>query len=137
MARPNSVNGGPAADRELRHGKRGWRAFRFRIGHAGPGRKKRRAGQGGIRYLRDRSAAGRQRETRAIGARTGAKEVGELALGFAERNIASSFEFAQKLLAAKEPKDVMSLHADYVSAQIANLNDQAKELTRRMAKVSG
>ena len=31
----------------------------------------------------------------------------------------------------------MSLHADYVSAQIANLNDQAKELTRRMAKVSG
>jgi len=76
-------------------------------------------------------------ETRAIGARTGAKEVGELALGFAERNIASSFEFAQKLLAAKEPKEVMSLHADYVSAQIANLNDQAKELTRRMAKVSG
>jgi hypothetical protein len=33
-----------------------------------------------------------------------------LAMGFAERNIAS--EFAQKLLQAKEPKDVMALHAD-------------------------
>src|SRR5689334_8868684 len=76
-------------------------------------------------------------ESQAATAQAGAKEVGELAMSFAERNIASSFEFAQKLLQAKEPKDVMSLHADYVSAQIANLNDQAKELTRRMAKVSG
>jgi hypothetical protein len=76
-------------------------------------------------------------ETQAIGARTGAREIGELALGFAERNIANTFELAQKLLAAREPKEVMALHADYVSAQIANLNDQAKKLSRRVAKVSG
>jgi hypothetical protein len=40
-------------------------------------------------------------ETQAVNAHAGAKEMGELAIGFAERNIASSFAFAQKLLQAK------------------------------------
>ena len=66
-------------------------------------------------------------ETQAATAQAGAKQVGELAMGFAERNIASSFEFAQKLLQAKKPKDVMALHAEYVNTQIPALTDQAKE----------
>ena len=76
-------------------------------------------------------------ETQAATAQAGAKQVGELAMGFAERNIASSFEFAQKLLQAKEPKDVMALHAEYVNTQIAALTDQAKELGKRAAKMTG
>jgi phasin len=76
-------------------------------------------------------------ETQAATAQAGAKQVGELAMGFAERNIASSFEFAQKLLQAKEPKDVMALHAEYVNTQIATLTDQAKELGKRAAKMTG
>ena len=79
------------------------------------------------------SAADKQ----AAGARTGAKEVGELAVRFAERNIASSFEFAQQLVRAKDSQEVMALHADYVKRQIATLSDQAKELTREAAKVAG
>jgi phasin len=76
-------------------------------------------------------------ETQAATAQAGAKQVGELAMGFAERNIASSFEFAQKLLQAKEPKDVMAMHAEYVNTQIAALTDQAKELGKRAAKMAG
>jgi hypothetical protein len=76
-------------------------------------------------------------ETPAVTAQAGAKQVGELARGFAERNIASSFEFAQKLLQAKEPKEVMALHAEYVNTQIAVLTDQAKELSKRVAKMAG
>ena len=68
---------------------------------------------------------------------TGAKEVGELAIGFAERNIASSFEFARKLLQAKDPNDVMALHAEFVKNQIAVLTEQGKELGRRAAKMAG
>ena len=49
-------------------------------------------------------------ESQVANVQVGAREAGELALGFAERNIASSFEFAQKLLQAKEPQDVMALH---------------------------
>lgn len=76
-------------------------------------------------------------ETQAATAQAGAKEVGELAMGYAERNIASSFEFAQKLLQAKEPKEVVALHTDYVNAQIATLTDQAKELSKRALKMTG
>ena len=76
-------------------------------------------------------------ESQAKTAQAGAKEVGELAMSFAERNIASSFEFAQKLLQAKEPKDVLALHTDYVNTQIASLSDQAKELSRRAVKMTG
>jgi phasin len=74
-------------------------------------------------------------ETQAASAQAGAKEVGEMAMGFAERNIASSFEFAQKLLQAKEPKDVIALHTEYVNTQVAALTDQAKELSRRAVKM--
>jgi hypothetical protein len=58
-------------------------------------------------------------------------------MGFAERNIASSFEFARKLLQAKDPKDVMALHAEYVNSQIAVLTEQGKELTSRASKMAG
>jgi len=64
-------------------------------------------------------------ENQAVTAQAGAKEVGELAIGFAERNVASSFEFVQKLLQAKEPTDVMALHSEYVNSQIATLTEQA------------
>jgi phasin len=76
-------------------------------------------------------------ETKAASAQAGAKEMGELAIGFAERNIASSFAYAQKLLQAREPKDVVALHTEYVNSQIATLTDQAKELSQRAAKMSG
>jgi phasin len=76
-------------------------------------------------------------ETQAASAQAGAKEMGELAIGFAERNIASTFAFAQKLLQAREPKDVLALHSEYVNSQIATLTDQAKELSKRAAKMSG
>ncbi|MGB8668610.1 MAG: phasin family protein [Pseudolabrys sp.] len=83
------------------------------------------------------SAAQHTAENQAANAQAGAKEVGELAMGFAERNVASSFEFVQKLLRAKEPKDVMALHSEYVNSQIAALTEQARELSKRAAKMTG
>ena len=76
-------------------------------------------------------------DKQAAGARAGAREVGELAVRFTERNIASSFDFAQQLVRAKDSEEVMALHADYVKRQIAALSDQAKELTKEAAKMAG
>ena len=75
-------------------------------------------------------------ENHAANVRTGAKEAGELAMRLAERNIASSFEFAQRLLRAKDSQEVTALHADYVKSQIAALTDQAKELSKQMSKMA-
>jgi len=76
-------------------------------------------------------------DKRAADARAGAKDVSELAVRFAERNIASSFEFAQQLVRARDSGEVMALHSDYVKRQIATLSDQAKELTKEAAKLAG
>jgi len=76
-------------------------------------------------------------ETQAATTQTGVKEVGDLAMRYAERNINTSFEFAQKLVRAKDSKEVMALHGEYVSGQIATLTDQAKELGKQASKMTG
>lgn len=66
----------------------------------------------------------------------GAKDVGELAVRFAERNIASSFAFAERLVRARDSQEVLALHSDYVKGQVAAFADQAKELTKQAAKMA-
>jgi len=100
--------------------------------------KGRRTGQARIRVVISAAQhAVSTAENQAASEQAGAKEVGELAMGFAERNIASSFEFARKLLQGKDPNDVMALHAEYVNNQIAVFMEQGKELARRAAKMAG
>ena len=65
----------------------------------------------------------------------GAKEAGELAMRFAERNVASAFEFAEKLVRAKDPQEVAKLHADYARSQMEALSEQAKEMGQKAAKM--
>jgi phasin len=76
-------------------------------------------------------------DKQVAGARDGAKEVGALAMRLAERNIAASFEFAERLIRAKDVQEAMELHADYVKRQIASFSEQAKELSKEAAKLAG
>lgn len=76
-------------------------------------------------------------DKQAAGARAGAQELGGLAVRFAERNIAASFEFAQQLVRAKDSEEVLALQSDYVKNQMAALNDQAKALRSEAAKMTG
>ena len=76
-------------------------------------------------------------ENHATSAHTGAREMGEMAVGFTQRNIASSFDYAQKLVRAKDPSELMALHAEYVKSQIATLTEQAKALNQQAAKFTG
>jgi phasin len=75
-------------------------------------------------------------EGRARLARSGVMDVGGRAMSYAERNMAASFEFAQNLVRAKSPEDVLRLQTEYVKAQIAALNEQTKELAEAAAKVA-
>lgn len=74
------------------------------------------------------SQAANSLEGRAAAAQAGAKDVTQKVMGFAEQNVASSFDFAQKLMRATEVQDVVNLHSDYVKRQIQTLSEQAKEL---------
>jgi phasin len=76
-------------------------------------------------------------DNQAHAARSGAKEVGDLAMRFAERNIASSFEFAQNLLRAKDLQEVMKLQSEYAKQQMSALTEQAKDLGQKATKMTG
>jgi phasin len=67
-------------------------------------------------------------EDRASSARAGVKDVGTKAMSFAQRNIAASFEHAQKLVRAASPEEVLKLQSEFVKSQMQILNEQAREL---------
>lgn len=75
-------------------------------------------------------------DQQAASARSNAQELSGLAVRFAERNIATSFDFAQRLVRAKDAEEVLALQAEYVKSQMAALNEQAKELGQQAAKMA-
>ena len=74
-------------------------------------------------------------EGQAESARQGAKDVTEKAMTFAERNT-GSFDFAQRLVQAKDVEEVMKLQANYIKTQMQVLAEQAKELGESTSKVA-
>jgi phasin len=80
-------------------------------------------------------------EQKATAARSGGQDVTQKAISFAEQNVASSFDLAQKLMTAKDINEVVQLHSDYVRKQTDTLAKQAQELgqtaTRMAAESAG
>lgn len=77
-------------------------------------------------------AFGGQAET----VRLGAKDVTEKAMAFAQQNIASSFDFAQQIVQAKNVQDLLKLQTEYIQRQMQVLSEQAKELGERAGKAA-
>jgi phasin len=73
-------------------------------------------------------------EGHASAAQTTAVELQRKVVGYSERNVSVSLEFAQNLLQARDPEALMKLHADYVKAQMQALAEQARDLTQHAAK---
>jgi phasin len=75
-------------------------------------------------------------EGRAQAARTGAMDVGGRAMSFAEQNMAAAFEFAQKLVMARNVEEIVRLQTEYVKAQVQALNEQTKELAEAATRAA-
>jgi phasin len=67
-------------------------------------------------------------ESQASTAQSSAKDVGQKVMGFAEQNIANSFEFAQKLVRARDVQEVMALQQEFLKSQMQAMQAQAKDL---------
>jgi phasin len=67
-------------------------------------------------------------EGRASSAQAHTRALQQKVVTFSERNVSTSLEFAEKLLQAGTPEDVLALHANYVKAQMQALAEQAREL---------
>ena len=75
-------------------------------------------------------------EGQAESARKGARDVTEKAMTFAERNMASAFEFAHELVRARDLQEVLRLQGDYIRRQMEALTEQARELGESTSKVA-
>jgi len=60
--------------------------------------------------------------------RASAKTVSAQTLGYAEQNVNAAFDFAAKLVQAKDPQEAFTLQTEYLKTQIAHLQEQAKEI---------
>ena len=75
-------------------------------------------------------------EGHASSTQTAALELQRKVVGYSERNVSASLEFAQSLMRAKDAEGVMKLHADYVKAQMQALTEQARDIAQHAAKTT-
>jgi phasin len=75
-------------------------------------------------------------ETQANTAQSSAKDVSQKVMGFAEQNISNSFEFAQKLVRAKDIQEVMALQQEFLKSQMQAMQAQAKDLGTAATKAA-
>ena len=64
-----------------------------------------------------------QWQGQAQAARAGASEIAHKSMAYAERNMAATFDFAQKLMRAKDPTEVMRLQSEYLRRADADAFD--------------
>jgi phasin len=76
-----------------------------------------------------------QWQGQAQAARAGASEIAHKSMAYAEKNMASTFEFAQQLMHAKDPTEVVRLQQEYIARQMQTLSSQAQELGQSAAKI--
>jgi len=74
-------------------------------------------------------------EGQAEAFRQGSDDVRRRAMTFAEQNVDASFDFAQRLVRAKDIQEVVRLQTEFVQNQIRTLTDQAKELGETSARM--
>ncbi len=77
-----------------------------------------------------------QFEGQAQAARGSANEIAHKSMAYAEQNMAATFEFAEKLMQAKDATEVMRLQSDYLGRQMQALS-KAQELGQSAAKMMG
>jgi len=76
-----------------------------------------------------------QMQGQAQAARSGANEIAHKSMSYAEQNMAATFEFAEKLMRAKDPAEVMRLQTEFLGRQMQSLSAQVQELGQSAAKI--
>lgn len=76
-----------------------------------------------------------QMQGRAQAAHNGAAEIAHKSMSYAEQNVTTTFDFAQKLMQAKDAAEVMALQSEYLSRQMQSLSAQVQDLGQSAAKI--
>ena len=77
-----------------------------------------------------------QADSAASSVHTNAREIGDKTVSFAEQNVRSAFDYAQKVVRVTDMQELMALQTDYVRAQMSALQEQAKAIGAAMQNVA-
>jgi len=72
----------------------------------------------------------------ASNAQVTAKDVTLKAVGFAEKNVTSAFDLAERLVHAKDVQEILQIQAEYVRSQMEAIQSQTKELGEAVQKAA-
>ena len=67
-------------------------------------------------------------EERVTASQLGALDISKKAMSFAERNVLSAFEFAQKVVQTKDTQELVRMQTEFVQSQMQALSEQVKDL---------
>ncbi len=87
-------------------------------------------------FLSSAQQAASSLEGRNEAVRAGAKDVSVKAITFAEKNVAASLDYAERLLKARDLTEVMKLHSEYVQGQMRTLAEQASEIGQAVTRAA-
>ena len=65
---------------------------------------------------------------------SGAREINEKAVKYTEANLQANFEFAQRIVHAKDIKEALDIQSQFARQQMETFAHQAQELTRLVAQ---
>ena len=79
-------------------------------------------------FMKEASGAYEKVDASVQAARSGARDMNQMASEYAEANVNAAFDFAQKLVRARDPQEIVALQQRFLKAQVEQLNNQVREL---------
>jgi phasin len=87
-------------------------------------------------FLQAANQAMGQFQGQAQAARSSANEIAQKSMTYAEQNVAATFDFAQKLMRAKDAAEIMALQSEYLTRQMQTISTQVQDLGQAAAKIA-
>jgi len=87
-------------------------------------------------FLQAANQAMGQFQGQAQAARSVTQEIAQKSMTYAEQNVAATFDFAQKLMRAKDAAELMELQSEYLARQMQTISAQVQDLGQSAAKMA-
>ena len=88
------------------------------------------------RYMREATRMYGAMESSVEAAQSGARDINRKAIDFAETNVKATLDFAQQLVRAKDPREIVQLQQDFLKQQVEQMNGQMRELGQQATQTA-
>lgn len=87
-------------------------------------------------YMNQATKAMSAAEGSADSVQTNVRDIGRQAIGYAEENVAAAFAFAEKLVRARDPQEILQLQSEFAKETMQKLAEQSKAMGEGVARAA-